>query len=73
MFGGNIELALAGYHAGPYAVIRNGGKVPNFSATRAYIPRVLGLYERLRAPVPNVVSAQLAPPTYLAKGDRQQP
>jgi lysozyme len=73
MFGGNLELALAGYHAGPYAVIRNGGKVPNYSATRAYIPRVLGYYERLRPPVAGVVSAQLSPPTLLAKGDSKQP
>jgi soluble lytic murein transglycosylase-like protein len=48
MFSGNVELALAGYHAGPYAVIRNGHRVPNYSTTRAYIPRVLEIYERLR-------------------------
>lgn len=77
MFGGNLELALAGYHAGPYAVIRNGGRVPNYSTTRAYIPRVLGYYERLRAPAMNplagVVSAQLAPRTFLAKGGSNPP
>lgn len=73
MFGGNLELALAGYHAGPYAVIRNGGKVPNFSSTRAYIPRVLGYYERLRPPGTDVVFAQLSPRTYLAKGDGKAP
>lgn len=77
MFGGDLELALAGYHAGPYAVIRNGGKVPNYSTTRAYIPRVLGFYDRLKAPamtpLAGVVSAQLPPPTLLAKGDSKEP
>ncbi len=49
MFSGDLELALAGYNAGEYAVLRYGGRIPPFSATRAYVPRVLGLYERLRA------------------------
>jgi soluble lytic murein transglycosylase-like protein len=48
MFSGDLELALAGYNAGEYAVIRYGGRIPPFSATRAYVPKVLALYERLR-------------------------
>ena len=48
MFSGDLELALAGYNAGEYAVIRAGRRIPPYSATRAYVPRVLELYERLR-------------------------
>ena len=47
MFSGDLELALAGYNAGEYAVLRYG-RVPPYSATRAYVPRVLALYEQLR-------------------------
>ena len=48
MFSGDLELALAGYNAGEYAVIRAGRRIPPYSATRAYVPRVLELYEQLR-------------------------
>jgi soluble lytic murein transglycosylase-like protein len=48
MFSGDLELALAGYNAGEYAVVRYGGRIPPFRATRAYVPRVLQLYEQLR-------------------------
>ncbi len=48
MFSGDLELALAGYNAGEYAVLKHGGRIPPYSATRAYVPRVLQLYEQLR-------------------------
>lgn len=50
MFSGDLELALAGYNAGEYAVIRHGGRVPPFSQTRAYVPKVLQIYNGLRPP-----------------------
>ena len=63
MFSGDLELALAGYHAGEWAVIRHGGRIPPFSDTRAYVPRVLELYESLRPqPTAERVAAESAVP-----------
>jgi soluble lytic murein transglycosylase-like protein len=46
-FGQNIRLALAAYNAGEEAVDRNGGQIPPFSETMAYVPRVLKIYQML--------------------------
>jgi soluble lytic murein transglycosylase-like protein len=48
MFDGDLKLALAAYNAGENAVIRYGRKVPPYSETVAYVPRVLRAYEALR-------------------------
>jgi soluble lytic murein transglycosylase-like protein len=45
-FGGDVELALAGYNAGPGAV-RRWGTVPPYRETRTFIARVAAEYERL--------------------------
>ncbi|HEX5760967.1 MAG TPA: lytic transglycosylase domain-containing protein [Thermoanaerobaculia bacterium] len=43
-FDGRVDLALAAYNAGPKAVERFGG-IPPYAETRAYVRRILGLYE----------------------------
>jgi len=48
-FGQNVRLALAAYNAGEEAVERNGGQIPPFSETMAYVPRVLRIYQMLAA------------------------
>jgi soluble lytic murein transglycosylase-like protein len=44
MFDGDIELAIAAYNAGPYAVIRAGNRIPRQPQTLAYVPKVIGYY-----------------------------
>src|SRR6202048_3032661 len=46
-FGQNVRLALAAYNAGEDAVERNGGQVPPFTETMAYVPKVLKIYRML--------------------------
>ncbi|WP_211462949.1 lytic transglycosylase domain-containing protein [Collimonas silvisoli] len=44
LFQGDIKLALAGYNAGEQAVIRAGYRIPNYSETQKYVPKVLANY-----------------------------
>lgn len=46
-FQGDVSLAAAAYNAGPSAVEKAGG-IPPFKETRAYVSRVLKLYEWYR-------------------------
>jgi soluble lytic murein transglycosylase-like protein len=46
-FGGRVDLALAGYNAGPGAVRRYGG-IPPYSETQNYVRRVTQYREALR-------------------------
>ena len=48
-FDGNVELALAAYNAGAYAVIRAGNRVPSHPETAAYVPKVIDYYRHFRA------------------------
>jgi len=45
-FGGDVELALAGYNAGPGAV-RRWGTIPPYRETREFVRRVGAAYSRL--------------------------
>jgi soluble lytic murein transglycosylase-like protein len=49
MFGGDVELALAGYNAGEQAVERFGRTIPPYAETRAYVPRVIQNWRKLRS------------------------
>lgn len=48
MFGSDIRLALAAYHAGENAVVRHQNSIPPFQATIDFVSRVLELYHDYR-------------------------
>lgn len=48
LFGGNIDLILAGYNAGEGAVLRYGRRIPPFVETQQYVRRVKGYYAAYR-------------------------
>jgi hypothetical protein len=50
LFGGNVELALAGYNAGEHAVARYGETIPPYPETKVYVPRVVGFWKALSVP-----------------------
>lgn len=64
LFGGKVELALAGYDAGPGAVQRFGG-IPPFDETIDYVRSVLGLYRG--ADLGDDIAAAFRPPVVLAR------
>lgn len=41
LFQNDLELVLAAYNAGEQAVIKAGSRIPAYSETQAYVPRVL--------------------------------
>jgi len=46
-FGGDIELALAGYNAGEGAVLKYGRRIPPYRETQDYVRRIYGRYTQL--------------------------
>ncbi len=64
-FRGNLELALAGYNAGPEAVDRYRG-LPPYPETRGYVGRVLGLFRGQEAAVA-ALRAAAGRPTYVLR------
>jgi len=51
-FAGRLDVALAAYNAGPGAVDRRGGNVPDFPETQRYVKRVMDRYEQLGGGTP---------------------
>ena len=49
LFDNDLELVIAAYNAGENAVIRAGRRIPPYSETMTYVPRVLEYYRRYRA------------------------
>ncbi len=49
MYDGNLERTLAAYNAGPEAVRRAGGDIPDIPETREYVRKVVALYEAYKA------------------------
>jgi soluble lytic murein transglycosylase-like protein len=45
-FEDNVSLVLAAYNAGEHAVIRHGNRIPPFAQTRAFVPKVMALYDK---------------------------
>jgi soluble lytic murein transglycosylase-like protein len=48
MFDNDMELAVAAYNAGENAVIKYGRQIPPYRETKAYVPKVLALYNKYR-------------------------
>jgi len=48
-YGGDLVRILAAYNAGPEAVRRAGGAVPNIPETREYVRKVVALYNAYKA------------------------
>ena len=51
LFGGNIDLALAGYNAGEGAVRKYGYRVPPYRETQEYVRRITRRYGLIRDPL----------------------
>jgi soluble lytic murein transglycosylase-like protein len=47
-FGEDVELAIAAYNAGEAAVVQAGHKIPRFSETQRYVPKVLSIYQKAK-------------------------
>jgi soluble lytic murein transglycosylase-like protein len=50
MFGGDVNLALAGYNAGEGAVMKYGNQIPPYSETQEYVRRISARYNEISDP-----------------------
>ena len=51
LFGGNVDLALAGYNAGEGAVMKFGYRIPPYRETQEYVRRITKRYGLIRDPL----------------------
>jgi hypothetical protein len=49
-FGGDVELALAGYNAGEGAVMKYGNQIPPYRETQEYVRRITARYNSITNP-----------------------
>ena len=47
LFENNMSLTLAAYNAGENAVMKYGNRIPPYSETVAYVPKVMAFYKKL--------------------------
>ena len=50
MFGGDLNLALAGYNAGEGAVMKYGNQIPPYRETQEYVRRISSRYNMISDP-----------------------
>jgi soluble lytic murein transglycosylase-like protein len=48
MFNNDVQLAVAAYNAGENAVVKYGNRIPPYSETMTYVPRVMTYYKKYR-------------------------
>jgi soluble lytic murein transglycosylase-like protein len=48
LFKNDLQLAVAAYNAGENAVVRHGNRIPPYSETMTYVPRVMNYYKKYR-------------------------
>ena len=48
MFNNDLHLAVAAYNAGENAVVKYGNRIPPYSETMTYVPRVMTYYKKYR-------------------------
>jgi soluble lytic murein transglycosylase-like protein len=48
LFNEDLELAIAAYNAGEAAVVQAGHKIPQFTETQRYVPRVISVYNKAK-------------------------
>jgi soluble lytic murein transglycosylase-like protein len=48
MFNNDLQLAVAAYNAGENAVVKYGNRIPPYSETMTYVPRVMSYYKKYR-------------------------
>ena len=60
-YSNGLELAIAGYNAGPGAVMKYGYQIPPYAETQAYVKKVLGYvkFSNIKHPLLQVLQRML--------------